>query len=49
MRLGLTRLLVDVIEDFKGCIGHVQGIEMNTFDMMVDQLLNLICRPLNTD
>jgi hypothetical protein len=49
VRLGLSRLLVDVIEDFKGCIGHVQGIEVDAFDMMVDEFLYLLCSPFDTD
>ena len=43
------RLLVDVIEDFKGCIGHVQGIEMDALDMMVDEILHLAGSPFDTD
>ena len=46
---GLAGLLVDIVEDFKGGIGHVQGIEVDSLDMMVDELLNLICRPLDAD
>ena len=42
-------LLVKVIENSKGSVGHIQGIEMNASDMMVDQLLHLICRPLDAD
>ncbi len=40
---------VEVLEYFEGCRGHVQCIEVNAANLVVNEFLDLVCCPFNAD